>query len=93
MTSEHKPQQTAQQSLTELQLEIAKLDSANAATKTRLEQLAIKVERQLEYPDEQANTSSLLEQIEHSIEEFEVEHPQLTGILGRVMHALSNMGI
>ena len=35
----------------------------------------------------------LLDTVRDYIEQFEVEHPRLTGTLNRVMVALSNLGI
>lgn len=85
--------ETAQQTLDELQLEIAKLDQNSPEIKVRLQTLATKVEQQLSVLDEQAITANLLEQLEQSVEEFEVEHPQITDALSRILYALSNMGI
>ena len=84
---------SAHQSLSALQQEISQLDINDPAVKARVDQLLADIEQQVDNPENQDQHQTLTDQLNLAIEQFEVEHPQLTGILNRVMVALGNMGI
>ena len=81
-----------QESLSALQAQLEKLDGADPAARARVEALLSDIERQIEAPDDEAHTG-IVGRLQSAIEHFEVEHPQLTGVLNRIMMTLSDMGI
>ena len=85
--------QELKDSLATLQTELEQLDDTNTETKERINELISEIEQQLENPEDAERSDSLLEDIHKHIELFEVEHPRITGILNRIMMALSDMGI
>lgn len=77
-----------EQLLTRLRDELATLEREGAAPNPRLDQLIADVQSQLAEPDE-----TLIDELKHRVETFEVEHPRLTSILNDIMVTLSNLGI
>ncbi len=77
--------------LERLRAELKNLD-ADDATRQRLEDLARRVERQLQEGGAEAH-HSLVKELEDEILHFEVAHPRLTAIINDIMVALSQMGI
>ncbi len=77
--------------LERLRAELKNLD-ADDATRQRLENLARRVERQLQEGGAEA-PHSLVKELEDEILHFEVAHPRLTAIINDIMVALSQMGI
>lgn len=89
-------QEELKQSIKTLQTELDKLDkldSENDAMRERLRHLIDEIEQQLAHPENEDQKDSLIEKLQHSIEQFEVEHPRITGIMNRIMMTLSDMGI
>jgi len=82
-----------QQSLEGLRSEIRKLGEDDEAIKDRMRNLMADLERQLDDDEDYDEPEQLIESMRDHIERFEVEHPRLTGMLNRVMVALSNLGI
>jgi biopolymer transport protein ExbB/TolQ len=70
------------------------IDNLNTdeSRKQSLNALADQVEQQF---DDSSNSENqgLIESLEETISEFEVEHPALTSIINRLLVTLSNMGI
>ena len=85
--------EAAQETLETLQREIEKLDIADPETKSRIEMLVVDIEHQLSNPGDVQSNKNLVNRVEESAELFEADHPQLSGILNKVMNTLSNMGI
>lgn len=81
-----------QKSLSALHAQVEKLDTADPAVKARVEALVGDIERQIESPDD-TEDAGVIGRLQSAIEHFEVEHPQLTGVLNRIMMTLSDMGI
>jgi ABC-type hemin transport system substrate-binding protein len=79
------------ESLTALRAEISQIDSVSS--KQTLEALADQIEQHLASDNQSDEKRGLLESIDRSIDEFEVEHPDLTKSINRIMVMLSNMGI
>ncbi len=84
-------QEDLTQSLDRLRAEIAKLGDDDEPVKRRMKRLVADLERQIEADDDE--DEALLESLSGYIEQFEVEHPRLTGALNRILVALSNIGI
>lgn len=85
-------QQKLQKELEQLRAEIEKVDTADAQTKAKLEQLVRDIECELEKPEEEVQRG-LMDDLRESINRFEAEHPRTTAILNDIMVTLSNMGI
>ena len=86
------------QSLKELQLELQRSHFLHEADRTHLEQLVEDLEAQLaRSPDESIEGApyhtAVTERLRDATQRFEVTHPQLTVVLARVIHTLTNMGI
>jgi biopolymer transport protein ExbB/TolQ len=66
--------------------------NTDESRKQSLNALADQVEQQF---DDSANPENqgLIESLEETISEFEVEHPALTSIINRLLVTLGNMGI
>ena len=82
-----------QKSLQALQTELDKLEGTDEEIRDRAARLIVDIERQLEHPEDTEHKDSLLEKIPKLIDQFEVEHPRITGIMNRIMMTLSDMGI
>lgn len=80
------------QSLDALRAEVAKLDESDSS-KARLNSIITNVERHADDAIDDAEDESVVEQVQSHIEQFETEHPGVTGILNRIMVTLSNIGI
>ncbi|MCI0590326.1 MAG: DUF4404 family protein [Gammaproteobacteria bacterium] len=82
-----------QKSLNRLRREIDKLEGDNELVRERVSPLINDLEHQLENPDDARHRDPLMESVREFIEQFEVEHPRITGIFNDIMVTLSNMGI
>jgi len=82
-----------QKSLDRLHVEIEKLEVKDAALKERLDGLISDVESQLKGSGDEQQAATLMGELQKYIEQFETEHPRVTGILNHIMVTLSNMGI
>ena len=82
-----------EQSLDALRKELAALEPGAEDVRRRLSALIDDIDKELEALDENQEHDSLLEQLRHQIESFEVEHPRVTNILNDIMVTLSNLGI
>jgi len=87
------PDKQLRQSLDELRSELERLEAEEAQVRERLDALISGVETRLEKPDDTAHHQSLVQDVRHSISEFEVTHPRATAILNEIMVTLGNMGI
>ena len=81
------------ESLEQLRSEIDTLKEDAGDVKERANQLLGTIERQLEEDDSLLDHVTLVKDARGMIEQFEVEHPRITGVLNQIMLALSNMGI
>ncbi len=66
--------------------------STEEGRKQSLYALADQIEQQLDDSSEAKNLG-LTQSLEETISEFEVEHPDLTSIINRILVTLGNMGI
>lgn len=76
-----------------LRTEIGHLDSDDTGARERLEQLVVDLEHQLSNPEDEGHSSALSGSMPELIQQYEVEHPRITGILNDLMITLSSMGI
>ena len=81
-----------QESLDRLKQEVGKLNVAQAADKKRIQQLIAELERRMEAPGA-LDQEGLIDQIDDTLKELEVEYPTITGILNGIATTLSNYGI
>lgn len=79
-------------SIKSLRAEIDKLEVEDLAAKTRLDALVVELERQLDKP-QGASAVGLEDSVKELVDQFEVAHPRITGILNDLMVTLSGMGI
>jgi hypothetical protein len=80
-------------SIEALHLEIGKLTTPDAAVKEKLLSLIDDVEKQLQNPDSPEHQEVAVQKLPTLIEQFELEHPQVTETLGRLLTTLSGMGV
>lgn len=79
----------------ELHAELKRTQPANDHVRGHIERLLIEIEMLKEEPGEIPlhRYQQLLERLRESVQHFEAEHLALTVAVGRVIDALSNMGI
>lgn len=85
------PQKHLHEALSELRLEVERLDDLDEADQANLYQVIDRLQRKLD--DVEEDDPGLPEQISNSITHFEVTHPHLTATLNNIMTLLSNAGI
>lgn len=78
--------------LKNLRNEVEKHEIEDENTIKRIEELIRALEAQLEN-NESVETKELTENITQLIEQFEIEHPNITELLSKLSMSLSNMGI
>jgi predicted transcriptional regulator len=79
--------------LEELKDEIEKLEEKDSQAAGRLTELTDNIEKNLASPEDDEPYDDLIEGIQNNVEQFEVDHPTITGVLNRISTLLSNMGI
>lgn len=75
-----------------LRTEINKLDVDDSVSRARLDRLVGELQAQID-GGEGASPAGLEGSVTELIEQFEVEHPRITGVLNDLMVTLSGMGI
>jgi len=80
-------------SLERLRSEIDSVEQDNRPARERLDRLVADIEHQIENENDIEHRATMLEGIPNLVDEFETNHPKLTGILNHIMVTLSNMGI
>jgi len=86
-------QDKLRESLEELRAEVRRADLSDSVTKERLDALIVKVEAELERPDDAEHNETLLEHVRDLIGQVETEYPRATSILNRIMVSLGGAGI
>lgn len=76
-----------------LRAETARLGGGDSEARTRVEALLAELETELENPDTPALTAGFGDTVQALVTRYELEHPNLTAVLGRVLRALESMGI
>jgi Domain of unknown function (DUF4404) len=79
-------------SLDNFHKELEKSDSIETGDRKRLERMETELRGLLE-EDADRHDDSMLEQLEHTIRQFEVTHPDLTMVIGHLLNILSQEGI
>ena len=79
--------------LTDLERELANLDSLDAPTRSMLEEARHEIETALHKQDAQFEHQSLAERLETAAQTFQASHPTLAGVVQRTIDALGQLGI
>jgi len=69
------------------------LGSDNPEIKSQIDQLITEIELHLQQPDDANRKDVLVQGLENTIEQFEINHPRVTELLNRIIMALGNIGI
>lgn len=85
-------EQELQRALSALRAELDQLP-ASAPGRPRMLDLLARIEAELASSSNAPPEESLLDGIHQAAAEFEVEHPQTSALLQRIVQTLSNMGI
>jgi hypothetical protein len=78
--------------LTQLVSEIDRLPIDEAETR-RLHELLTRLEAHVEGREEESGPQEIVDTVDQVISRLETDHPTFTGVLRRVMNALSSMGV
>ena len=78
--------------LDELHEALEQAPEVGDAARASLRQTASEIRSALERPED-SPPESLREQLSSALERFEVAHPRLTGLVGRIADAMSDLGI
>jgi archaellum component FlaC len=79
--------------LADLKSEINRLKENDKITREKMSGLISEIEHMITNPEDSEHKSALIENLKNHIENFEIKHPDLTGVLNRIMVMLSNIGI
>ena len=79
--------------LADLKSEVNRLKENDKITREKMTGLISEIEHMIANPDDSEHKSALIENLKNHIDNFEIKHPDLTGVLNRIMVMLSNMGI
>lgn len=85
--------QDLREALERLHAEIELLGKKDDVLKQRLDALIEEVEQQIAGEGVETDAAGLIEKLQQQVEQFETQHPRVTGILNHIMLTLSNMGI
>jgi Domain of unknown function (DUF4404) len=87
--------QHTRKTLMELQAQLRHTESLPESEREFVDALYEEIEELLARPRQQppVRPHPLLERLEDAEKRFEVSHPELTGVIGRVIDSLSTMGI
>lgn len=83
------PKKAIISNLEELRSQLSSLSGDASEIKAKADQLILALEKHLS----EEKQGELNNDLESFIQEYEVEHPQLTGILNRIASLLASMGI
>ena len=88
------PRTRLRETLEELEQELGRTATIDAASRQRLDHVVGEVREILERTDEsEERHQTLRDRLSEATREFEKDHPTLAEVVGRVAAALSNMGI
>ena len=87
--------QHTRKTLMELQAQLRHTESLPESEREFVDALYEEIEELLARPrhEPQVRPQPLLDRLEDAAKRFEVSHPDLTGVIGRVIDSLSTMGI
>ena len=79
--------------LSRLRSEIESLDSGDSEALQRLEQLAARIEQELEDENAVTDPAGLVGELEDAVSRFEASHPTLGALLNNLIVLLGGMGV
>jgi Domain of unknown function (DUF4404) len=87
--------QHTRKTLMELQAQLRHTESLPESEREFVDALYEEIEELLARPrqEQPVRPQPLIERLEDAAQRFEVSHPDLTGVIGRVIDSLSTMGI
>jgi hypothetical protein len=87
--------QHTRKTLMELQAQLRHTESLPESEREFVDALYEEIEELLAQPKQEppVRPQPLLDRLESAAQRFEVSHPELTGVIGRVIDSLSTMGI
>jgi hypothetical protein len=87
-------QQEMLELLFQLKTELGQNQQLSTGQKQKMRRLIAEIEKQLAEPENKLNSDQyLLNKLNEMTEAFEIEHPELTAVIGRVSDMLARMGI
>lgn len=87
------PRQELNSLITRLRQELTNLQEDQQGSRDQIESLISDLETHLATGKTNDWPSEMTERVRREIEDFETEHPQITGVLNNIMVTLSNIGI
>ena len=85
--------QDLRDALERLHTEIESLGEKDELLRQRMDELIVEVEQQIRGEGNEEHAAGLIDKLQQQVEQFEAQHPRVTGILNHIMMTLSNMGI
>jgi len=84
-----------QATLAELEAELEGVEEIDQATRERLEHARGEIQQTLDRqtPPEEWQTTSFIDSLKETEQEFEISHPTIAGVVRRVIDLLGQMGI
>ena len=79
--------------ISRLKDEMARLRDDQQGSRDQIESLIDDLETHLETGKTQKWPAEMITRVREEVEQFETEHPQITGILNNIMVTLGNLGI
>lgn len=87
------PRQELNSLITRLRQELTNLQEDQRGSRDQIESLISDLETHLATGKTNDWPSEMTERVRTEIEDFETEHPQITGVLNNIMVTLGNIGI
>ena len=82
------------ETLDELDRELASVDTVDPRTRALLEEARAEIQTALDQQDtDQLRSQSLIDRLKDAQQEFEASHPNLSGIVMRMINTLAQLGI
>ena len=82
------------ETLDELDRELASVDTVDPRTRALLEEARAEIQTALDQQDtDQLRSQSLIDRLKDAEQEFEASHPNLSGIVMRMINTLAQLGI
>lgn len=88
MTDDH-----LRDALAALKAEVEAGSATDPGHRARMEALCAQLELELDQDTDAERTRAFAETVQDAIRRYEVEHPQLTAVLSRILRTLESMGI
>lgn len=82
-----------QKCIDDFKVEIENISADNKTVNEDMSRLLTDLETELENIDNSPKNQTIVEKIQHSVEQFEAEHPTLTNVLTQMIDVFNGMGI